>query len=106
MKFTVSGISAEIKKIRSEFQSQAQKNLTKQTEAFVKDVAQATPIDTGKARHGWVAEKTREGYEVKNEVPYIEFLNQGTSKQAPAHFVEATAMKYGTPLGAIVESVK
>ena len=106
MKISVSGIADEIKRIRKGFKDREASNLALQTHKFVEAVAQATPIDTGEARKGWVAVKTREGFEVKNEVEHIEFLNKGSSKQAPAHFVELTALQYGTPQGAIVESIK
>ena len=106
MKISVSGIADEIKRIRQGFKDKEAANLALQTHRFTEAVAKATPIDTGKARNGWVAEKTRDGFEVKNEVEYIEYLNQGSSKQAPAHFIEMTALQYGTPQGAIVESVK
>ena len=106
MKLTVIGIKAEIERVKKEFKARSENRLTRQTAAFVADVAKATPVDTGRAQAGWTVEKTKEGYAVKNGLPYIEYLNQGSSKQAPAHFVEMSALKFGTPQGAIVESVK
>jgi len=46
----------------------------------------ATPIDTGEAREGW---KTVGG-SIVNGVDHIDHLNRGSSKQAPAHFIERT----------------
>jgi hypothetical protein len=43
-----------------------------------------TPVDTGEARDGWVIV----GDAIENPVEHIVPLNEGTSKQAPAHFIE------------------
>ena len=45
----------------------------------------ATPIETGRAREGW----RRDATGIRNEVPYVGRLNAGSSRQAPAGFVEA-----------------
>ena len=60
----------------------------------------ATPVDTGAARDGWRIE----GKAVVNDVPYISALNEGSSPQAPAHFVELAVLGVGgvTPNGVIV----
>ena len=62
----------------------------------------ATPVDTGRARDGWHLEKDK----IVNDVEYISDLNQGTSRQAPAYFVEKTllAQKGVRPSGTIVRS--
>jgi hypothetical protein len=88
--------------------------------AFVVDaeLVARTPVDTGRARSNWLptlnipSEKTvgpnekvdvgrvLEDYSlddnilITNNLPYIERLNQGSSKQAPANFVEA-AVQFG-----------
>lgn len=47
----------------------------------------ATPIDTGRARRGWVIERSKAGhtYYIHNDVPYIPYLDTdpGHSSQAP-----------------------
>lgn len=48
----------------------------------------ATPVDTGQARNGWQIDTTGGQTTVENRVPYINRLNEGHSKQAPAGFVE------------------
>lgn len=48
----------------------------------------ATPVDTGVARNGWQMSKNGRSVIVENQVPYIGILNDGTSKQAPAGFIE------------------
>ena len=64
-----------------------------------------TPIDTGLARRSWGVTKMPHIYNVENTVPYIQHLNEGSSKQAPARFIEAIALKYGEPVGTIVDIV-
>lgn len=66
------------------------------------ELKEKTPIDTGFARASWSMRDTSDGFNLENSAPYIERLNMGSSKQAPAHFVESTALKYGKPVGTIV----
>jgi hypothetical protein len=54
----------------------------------VKNLKAATPVDTGFARDSW---KVSEGG-IVNDAAYIAELNAGTSKQAPAYFVERTIL--------------
>lgn len=63
---------------------------------------EATPVDTGNARDGWRYENSA----IVNDVEYIDRLNQGTSQQAPAHFIERTllAQEGISPSGTIVRS--
>lgn len=50
-----------------------------------------TPINTGKARAGWMTREFGNGNKwVANGVDYVQYLNEGTSKQAPAGYIEAT----------------
>lgn len=59
-----------------------------------------TPIKTGKARSGWRSDQ----HGIINDVEYIDKLNRGTSKQAPAYFIEATVLSVNgvSPNGTIV----
>ena len=81
------------------------------------DLKAATPVDTGRARNSWIAtqnptsfrnslqaggssgllstpsKEKLEQYYITNGVPYIADLNAGSSRQAPARFVEKTIMK-------------
>lgn len=45
----------------------------------------ATPVATGRAREGWHLTETG----IHNDVPYVVPLNAGSSRQAPAGFIEA-----------------
>ena len=49
-----------------------------------------TPIRTGNARRNWQDKKSKTGFTVENKVPYIERLDQGSSKQAPRGIVGPT----------------
>jgi hypothetical protein len=48
----------------------------------------ATPKDTGEAAAGW----HQEGDTIVNDVDHIENLNEGSSEQAPAYFIEKTLL--------------
>lgn len=88
---------------------------------FFRQVIISTPVDTGRARYGWYitvnAPSTKTPPEgnyavpdinnhsnvgtftvkdklyITNNVPYITALNNGSSKQAPARFVENAAVR-------------
>ena len=88
---------------------------------FFRQVIISTPVDTGRARYGWYitvnAPSTQTPPEgnyvvpdinshsnvgtftvkdklyITNNVPYITALNNGSSKQAPARFVENAAVR-------------
>jgi len=87
-----------------------------------------TPVLTGRARASWnlsavkgdFKDTLREGggttsflplisstkfqqLYLTNSVPYIQDLNMGNSKQAPARFIESTVFKYFVPKGVVVE---
>lgn len=47
-----------------------------------------TPVDTGRARASWQTTQAENYYIISNNIDYIERLNNGYSKQAPANFVQ------------------
>jgi hypothetical protein len=50
-----------------------------------------TPIRSGRARRGWTYEgERRPGWTVSNQVPYIERLEAGHSRQAPRGILAPT----------------
>lgn len=53
-------------------------------DTFQRQVVGRTPIDTGRARKGWQKRQNS----VENQVPYIDRLERGWSKQAPRGFVK------------------
>jgi hypothetical protein len=80
-----------------------------------------TPIRTGYARSRWTIDY-RKSYTVKydvsnpsllfsefkytisNDAPYIIYLNRGSSRQAPAFFIEATILSQGFKINNAVTS--
>jgi hypothetical protein len=85
------------KDVRAEIEKQRQKI----TEDLLNKLKEATPVDTGNARDGWKID----GRNIVNNVNYISVLNEGTSKQAPAHFIEKTVLNNPNvkPNGVIVQ---
>lgn len=112
---------AEIDRMREAYELQIKKAMKVGITEALRQVTISTPVDTGRARWGWylsvkvpstevppegkykspqMAEKLQavnENFTVKdtlyltNNVPYIKRLNDGSSKQAPAHFAERSA---------------
>tara|TARA_B100000029_G_scaffold513459_1_gene613147 strand:- start:663 stop:968 length:306 start_codon:yes stop_codon:yes gene_type:complete len=59
-----------------------------------KSVAQAnTPKRSGYARKNWTKKKDDDGFSVANRTPYIQYLEKGTSKQAPQGITKPTVRK-------------
>lgn len=72
--------------------------------ALLADLKTATPVDTGLAQSSWTARQiSNVTTVVQNNVPYIRYLNEGSSEKAPAFFVERVALKYGRPVGKITK---
>lgn len=70
---------------------------------IAKDLRIETPKRSGRASRSWLTHGYRLGDTdviIENKVPYIERLNEGHSKQAPAGFVEdvidSRVQKYNT----------
>jgi len=89
----------------------------------------ATPVDTGRARNSWIltekenkfigngqgasnllgapSEESITPLYITNGTPYIESLNEGSSKQAPARFVEQTVLSKNYNIeGVLFETIK
>jgi len=56
--------------------------------SMVAKLSANTPVDTGEAAAGWRVE----GNSVVNDVDHIDLLNEGSSRQAPSHFIEKTVL--------------
>lgn len=89
MEFSVTGVNSLIITLRKVVDDTKQEVL----DTLVTEIKPRTPIDTGRARRGW--SKRRES--VRNDVPYIERLEGGYSRQAPRGFtnqaINATVRK-------------
>jgi HK97 gp10 family phage protein len=90
---------------RKAFEARAKTNVQIAAVALTHELQEKTPVDTGKARASWQMTDTPNGVNIVNDTEYIQYLNNGSSKQAPSHFIETAALKYGTPNGAIVEPI-
>lgn len=105
IKLKISNINAEFEKL----QKLTNKELKDKSKLVVnnleKDLISATPIDTGFARESWKVAESKTGFDITNSAPYIEYLNEGSSQQAPARFIENVALKYGKPVGTIVKVI-
>lgn len=44
-----------------------------------------TPVRTGRAQAGWNRNVKKDGFDVRNNVPYVPYLEKGTSKMRAAN---------------------
>lgn len=103
MSMTIKGLKSELDRIKQEAGLVHSKGIEGEVSDFVRELKIATPVDTGKARDSWgLTKEGKDKFSVASDVSYMENLNQGTSKQAPAHFIETVALRHGKPVGAIV----
>jgi len=101
----LSSIGAKISRLTDASGKRAAKQL-------MSAMIEATPIDTGYARSRWTFKVnddyvvrynvTGKGllfnefkYTISNDTSYIVYLNRGSSKQAPAFFIEQTILAQG-----------
>lgn len=99
---------------------------------FYRQVQISTPVDTGRARAGWLitvnapseevppegkytysaglpnipAVTINDRYFITNNVPYIGKLNNGYSRQAPARFVELVVARVQAAISKIWNKIK
>jgi hypothetical protein len=71
-------------------QAKAQVVINDTVDTLVEALKAATPVDTGHARDGWQNVNGK----IINDVEYISELNSGSSKQAPAYFIERTLLEH------------
>jgi len=103
LKISVLNIRKEFEKLTSKRKAAADLQAVSTVRSLTGELVSATPIDTGAAQEAWTVERSPYGFNIRNSVPYIQYLNHGSSKQAPSHFIEFIALRYGKPLGTIVE---
>lgn len=85
---------AEIRRAQAEAEQIAEDDVNAKIDYAVRLLRNLTPVDTGYARSRWKSTKYvfRPGGEITNDADYIVYLNQGSSKQAPAYFIERVLM--------------
>jgi len=99
-------VDKELALLKRNVAKEAKNKLPKICENMVEELKSATPVDTGLAKSKWEVIRTGNPefpVSVQNTVKYIESLNAGSSKQAPAFFVDKIALKYGKPVGIVAE---
>lgn len=98
----IKNVEQTINRIKKEFNANANNSINNKAKVLVDALKEATPIDTGEARNGWKYQNKS----ILNEVEHIKYLNEGSSVQAPAYFIEKTILsQQGVfPSGTIVVS--
>lgn len=98
--------SSELKRLKKALKKEELNKIEKACASAAKELAEATPVDTGYAKSRWRVIKRQDPllpFAIENDTPYIDFLNAGNSKQAPKYFVEKIMLTYGRPVGLVVE---
>lgn len=104
MQIKINNIEATLTKLRKDFNRLRPTELLKKAIVINAELAAATPVDTGRAMQGWTVREEGTTAVITNEVPYIQDLNNGHSKQAPSFYVESILLQHGVPNGALVKT--
>ena len=116
MSITVVNLRSSIDNLKKDTDKVIEQELRAKSLRAFADVKLMTPVDTGQARNSWYIGYTEKYYGgegggtsnisilrpkdkpqeiiVTNGVTYIQFLNNGHSKQAPMKFIESAFKKY------------
>ncbi len=116
MGITTINLKSAVNDLKKDIDTTVEKEIRARSLKAFADVKLMTPVDTGQARNSWYigyTEKYFKGKEgsssniqiltpknkpqeiiVTNGVTYIQFLNNGHSKQAPTKFIESAFKKY------------
>ena len=79
------------KNISKFIEDSSNKSLKEMSFYFLSRVQSLTPVDTGRARAGWMLENKKENeIVVLNNVNYIIYLEHGHSRQAPSGMTRIT----------------
>jgi len=60
----------------------------KEGEKLLKQIRQQTPVKTWKLRRGWKWSLSGRFYTIRNNVPYLTYVNNGTSRQRAQRFIQ------------------
>lgn len=104
------GVEDAFRELREETLEIVEGEVDSQTAEALEALQEETPVDTGQARDSWFAARarpdiTRREVEsvIYNTTDYIDELNEGSSRQAPARFIESTVLRFFDPDGVIVQ---
>jgi hypothetical protein len=104
MKFSIKSLGEEIQKAIAKHSDEKAKILANESKKIISDLKEVTPVLTGKARDSWILANGGSNKPIiKNTVSYISQLNRGSSKKAPAYFIESTVLKRAKPVGTIID---
>ena len=100
--FKVTTNKALEKELRKKLENAAESELQIVGQLALTELELVTPVDTGLAADSWDLSFEGNKLELTNKQDYVKYLNAGSSKQAPANFIEQVLLSYGTPKGPIV----
>lgn len=71
------------KQITKNLRRKLKKGLRDMSSDLTQELRNETPVDTGYAKSRWRKRNTKDGAVIQNDADYIEYLEDGHSKQAP-----------------------
>jgi HK97 gp10 family phage protein len=86
MKITLTGVDSLTQSLKSSVEK-AVKDLSEQVHSKARS---NTPVKSGNARSNWQKKLSPNNFSIINQVPYIERLEAGASKQAPKGIIGPT----------------
>jgi hypothetical protein len=86
--FGISGIDSVMKKLTSEVAAISKTEVDATKQKLLNRLREHTPVATGNAQRNWKLE----GSAIVNHTEYLSNLNAGSSKQAPAFFIESAVL--------------
>jgi len=101
MKMVWKGIDQTFKSVLKQQTQITEQQMRRRLASMLVMLEASTPILTGYARSRWKIDGLYPRFRVVNDASYIEYLNRGSSKQAPSFFIESIALRYGKPVGSI-----
>jgi hypothetical protein len=102
----IKNFNKELVQIKNRIRESSKKEIKKECDSLLTELIEATPIDTGFAKSQWKLVESKDSkyfFEFHNAAPYIQYLNMGTSKQAPKYFIERTVLRRAQPIGIVVQ---
>ena len=96
------------RKMQEALAREANPKVARNTEALYREIKATTPVDTGFAQSRWRLVRVASffgklaRYRLENDASYINQLNLGSSRKAPARFIEQVSARYGRLVGQVV----
>ena len=100
-------ISAKITFSRAELEKQVKQEVVKDFDELgpkiLLAIEQATPVLTGEAKRSWTVSKHKDSLLLENDEDYIAYVNNGTSRIEPRHFIERVCLSFGQLEGQVTK---